>query len=349
MALRAWRRSSGDEQLSDGKKYSLLMGTEVCCRILGIDPDDMLRAAGLEHAKQRNGDVLVTTEQYFHAWNTMVALNQRPDYVTHLGVTIARGPVIPTFFALTCAPNLETGFKRLARYKSLLGPTQVRTYREGDLFWVEYHCVDSQIDIPASLGSVHLVFTVEAVRIATAHHLEAVAATLPSSTDERREIAGHICVMPERGNFCSLAFTEEDARRPFVSENPRLWKDFERDLEQQLASHRTNSSMSAQVKSCLLELFLTGRSSANDVCFEIGMSRSGLQRSLSAEGTSFQRILDQTREELAIRYLTKSTLSITEIATLVAYTDPNSFARGFRKWTGQSPHAFRKHNSAPQQ
>lgn len=322
------------------------MGTEVCCRILGIDPDDMLREAGLEHAKKRNGDVLVTPAEYFHAWDTMVKINQRPDYLTHLGVTIARGPVIPAFFSLTCAPNLEIGFKRLARFKTLLGPTQVRTYREGELFWVEYHCVDSELDVPATLGSLHLVFTVEATRLATAHHVEAAAATLPSPAVERREVAGHLGVMPEIGSFCSVAFTEEDSRRRFVSENSRLWTDFERDLEMQVAAQRANSTVAAQVQSCLLELFLAGRSGVSDVCLEMGISRSGMQRALSAEGTSFQRILDQTREELATRYLTKSNLRVSEIASLLAYTDPNSFARSFRRWTGQSPLSFRERASA---
>ena len=95
--------------------------------------------------------------------------------------------------------------------------------------------------------------------------------------------------------------------------------------------------MSAQVRAALMELFTAGRSSAVDVCHSLGVSRSTLQRALSSEGTTFQAVLDETRKELAIRYLTKSSLQIAEIASLLAYRDPNSFARRFRRWTGRSP------------
>ena len=58
--------------------------------------------------------------------------------------------------------------------------------------------------------------------------------------------------------------------------------------------------------------------------------------------TTFQKILDKTRKDLALRYLTKSTLAIEEISHLLAYSDPNSFFRSFRRWTGSSPSDLRK-------
>ncbi|MEO1246119.1 MAG: helix-turn-helix domain-containing protein [Pseudomonadota bacterium] len=327
--------------MSDEQKYSLSMGTEVCCRILGIDPAAMLRAAGLAEIAQPNGEVRVTAAQYFDAWNTLAGLTDRPDYVTHLGITIARGPVIPAFFALSCAPDLETGMTRLSLYKSLLGPTQMRVFREEDLLWVEYHSADARLEVPPSLGALHLVYFVEAARLATAYHLSPVAAMLQASKKERHTIAGHLGVMPEKGDFSALAYTLTDARRPFISENARLWADFEQDLKRQLAMQRTSASMASRVQTTLMELFAAGRSSAEDVCFSLGMSRSTLQRGLRREGTSFQAVLDDTRKELAIRYLTKSSLQMSEIASLLAYRDPNSFSRGFRLWTGRSPREFR--------
>lgn len=327
--------------MNDDDNYSLSMGTEVCCRILGIDPDAMLSSAGLTHLVQANGDVRVTAAQYFDAWNALVSLTDRRDFVTHLGITIARGPVIPVFFSLTCAPDLETGLKRLSLYKSLLGPTQVRSYWDKGLLWVEYHCADAKLEVPPTMGALHLVYSVEAVRLATAHPVRPAAATLHASKAERHAIAGHLGVMPERGEVSSLAYAAKDAKRPFISENGRLWADFEHDLKRQLQARSAGVSMSARVRSTLMELFAMGRSGAADVCRSLGVSRSTLQRALSAEGTTFQAVLDDTRKDLAVRYLSKSSLQIAEIASLLAYRDPNSFARGFRRWTGHSPLEFR--------
>jgi AraC-like DNA-binding protein len=74
----------------------------------------------------------------------------------------------------------------------------------------------------------------------------------------------------------------------------------------------------------------------------LGISRSTLQRRLREEGTSYQEVLDATRRDLAIRYLTKTTLRADEIANVLAYRDANSFSRSFRRWTGLSPLAFRQ-------
>ncbi|MGK8236159.1 helix-turn-helix domain-containing protein [Roseovarius sp. MS2] len=77
------------------------------------------------------------------------------------------------------------------------------------------------------------------------------------------------------------------------------------------------------------------------------ISRSTLQRRLREEGTSYQAVLDVMRRDMAIRYLTKTTLRADEIASVLAYRDANSFSRSFRRWTGLSPLAFRQVDNRP--
>ncbi|MEM9303004.1 MAG: helix-turn-helix transcriptional regulator, partial [Pseudomonadota bacterium] len=168
---------------------------------------------------------------------------------------------------------------------------------------------------------------------------EPSAATLPAPEGERRTIAEHLGTMPVHGHVASLTYSMEDAERRFISENPGLWQDFQQDLRQQLAAQEL--SIVARVKAALINLFPAGRANAEDVCFELAVSRSTLQRALRAEGTHFQAILDDTRQELAMRYLRKSVLTVREIALLVGYRDPNSFTRSFKRWTGRTPGSFR--------
>jgi len=328
--------------VSTSETYSLAMGTDVCCRILGIDPASMLHAAGLTHLRAHGGKLRVSAAQFFEAWNALDSLSERPDFVTYLGVNIARGPVIPVFFALSCAPDLDTGLVRLSHFKSLLGPTRMHVYRDRDGLRVEYDSADASLEVPPSLGALHLVYSVEAARLATAHRVVPVSAAFKAPEDERRQIAGHLGVMPEYGHTATLTYSPEDSRRRFISENPDLWQDFEQDLRQQLAAQRSASSMAARVRATLMELFPTGRANAKDVCASLAVSRSTLQRGLRSEETTFQEVLDATRRELAIRYLTKSDLRILEIASMLGYRDANSFTRSFGRWTGRSPADFRR-------
>ena len=238
--------------------YSLSMGTEVCCRILEIEPALMLETAGLAHAERGGGELRVSAAQYFDAWNALASLTENPDFVTYLGVNIARGPIIPAFFALSCAPNLDTGLARLSHFKSLLGPTRMHVYRRENGLYVENDSADASLEVPHSLGALHLVYLVEAARLATSHPIRPIAASLKAPEAERRQIAGHLGILPDYGHAATLTFSFEDSRRPFISENPRLWEDFEKDLQQQLVAQRTAGSMAAQVRATLVNLFPTG-------------------------------------------------------------------------------------------
>ncbi|MEM9654001.1 MAG: helix-turn-helix domain-containing protein, partial [Actinomycetota bacterium] len=66
-----------------------------------------------------------------------------------------------------------------------------------------------------------------------------------------------------------------------------------------------------------------------------------LQRRLSEEGTSFQSVLNATRESLARHYLVNGGLAAGEIAFLLGYEEPSSFYRAFHSWTGQTPERVR--------
>ena len=54
------------------------------------------------------------------------------------------------------------------------------------------------------------------------------------------------------------------------------------------------------------------------------------------------------RRDLAVRYLTKSTLSQGQVAGLLGFADPKSFQRAFKSWTGKPPEGFAR-NSRPKQ
>ena len=62
---------------------------------------------------------------------------------------------------------------------------------------------------------------------------------------------------------------------------------------------------------------------------------------LEDEGTSFQQVLDATREGLARYYLGATGMAGAEISFLLGFEDPNSFIRAFHDWTGTTPERLR--------
>ena len=91
----------------------------------------------------------------------------------------------------------------------------------------------------------------------------------------------------------------------------------------------------------LFELLPTGQNQLSQVAKRLAMSSRSLQRRLAQEGTTFRKVLEETRAQLATHYLKQSDLTAAEIAFLLGYDDPNSFFPAFRAWTGITPEALR--------
>lgn len=316
--------------------YPLSLGISAC-QMLGIDPLDMLSQAGLGHLDLKQAANGVSARQYVAAWASMIDLTGRADMPIDLGVAIARGPIVPVFLALDCAPNLENGLHRITRYKRLIGPSRMHVFGDTDSLTVEYVSAEPDLELPASMMALFLSFVAEKARLMTARPMVPITATLKGGENERHALARHLGVMPQNSDSASLTYTRADATNPFIGSAQELWEAMEQDLERQLASRVRTSSMSSKVASALMSQMPLGNADVTTICKELCVSPSTMQRHLRDEDTTFQDVLDKTRKRLAVRYLTKSMLSNDEISFLLAYSDPNSFFRSFRRWTGMSP------------
>lgn len=84
--------------------------------------------------------------------------------------------------------------------------------------------------------------------------------------------------------------------------------------------------------------------SSREVAQTLGMSRSSFFRRLKEENTSFQTIRNEIRTEIAVNYLSETSLSIDQISDLIGFSEPTTFRSAFKKWTGQSASNFLKAN-----
>jgi AraC-like DNA-binding protein len=78
------------------------------------------------------------------------------------------------------------------------------------------------------------------------------------------------------------------------------------------------------------------------VARSLGFSQRSLQRILERNGTSYARVLSETRRELACGYLCERRHSVSDIASCLGFSDASSFARAFKRWTGTSPSQYRR-------
>ncbi len=98
-------------------------------------------------------------------------------------------------------------------------------------------------------------------------------------------------------------------------------------------------SVRARVHRILLPNLHTGALEMASVARNLGFSRDTLRRRLRAEGTTFEQLLDELRQQLASDYLSSKKLSVNETAYLLGFSEPSAFSRAFKRWTGMSPRA----------
>jgi AraC-like DNA-binding protein len=102
-----------------------------------------------------------------------------------------------------------------------------------------------------------------------------------------------------------------------------------------------SNSFTDEVQCVLHRLLLGGSSSARSVARLFAISERTLRHKLRAEGSSMQRLLAETRFELARHLLQSTQLPVSKIAASLCYSDTAVFSRAFQGWTGISPRQWR--------
>ena len=70
-------------------------------------------------------------------------------------------------------------------------------------------------------------------------------------------------------------------------------------------------------------------------------SRS-LRRHLQDEGTTYQKILDELRLNMAVEKLYMQHLSVADVAEQLGFSESRSFSRAFKQWTGTTPGRYQE-------
>lgn len=89
-------------------------------------------------------------------------------------------------------------------------------------------------------------------------------------------------------------------------------------------------------RNLILALLPGGRCTATQVARHLQLDRRTLHRHLSKEGVSFAVVLNQVRNEVVLRHLHESDLSLTEIAGLLGFASPSGLSHWFRSEFGTS-------------
>jgi AraC-like DNA-binding protein len=102
-----------------------------------------------------------------------------------------------------------------------------------------------------------------------------------------------------------------------------------------------------RTQAAVKDMLPLGEPRIEGVAKRLHLGMRSLQRRLREEGTSFSMIVDSVRHSMAMLYLERQPeLSVGEVAYRLGFADVSSFHRAFRRWTGRTVRANRRHDSS---
>jgi len=149
---------------------------------------------------------------------------------------------------------------------------------------------------------------------------------------------------------CQLNFGQADnqllvplslADEPLVGANPELAVLNDQVVIRRLASI-DRADIVARVQSAIVEQLPNGSISDDSVADALHMSVRTMHRKLTDVNSNFRSLLVEIRQNLAEQYILDNSLTLTEISLLLGFSEPSSFSRAFKNWTGTAPSEARQ-------
>ncbi len=309
----------------------------------------LLRRAGLPAAFFEQEKIFATTAELFALWRAVGEMSTDPAIGLKLGGEPRLERYDPIAIAAVCSKSFRDALERMARYKQLMCPEEVRIRTGKDEASVEFVFLEATDDEPEVLVDLCLSRILAIGHRGTDRITSALRLELTRPSRHRKLLESHFgCRVRFAAERNALVFRKRDLDLPFVTHNEDLLAAVRDQLETELQARKSRLGVGDQVKGALRRSLAGRRPTLPQVAQDIGLSVRTLQRRLTDAGASFQQLVADTRRELAHHYLKQSDVELKEAAYLLGYEDANSFFRAFHGWEGTSPGAWRaRHPKSP--
>jgi AraC-like DNA-binding protein len=305
----------------------------------------LLRRAGLPVTFFQQERIYVTTAQLFALWRSVSETSADPAIGLRLGTEPRFERSHPVSIAAVCSRTFGDALQRIARFKKLTCPEDVRVQRRAQETSVQFSYLEANEAQPDVLVDLMLSWVLGIGRRGTDAQITPLRLELAREPRHRALLERHFgCRVLFNADRNALVFRSSDLERPFVTHNQELVTAIGAQLESELKARNANANVGEQVKETLCRSMAGKRPTLQDVAQELGMSARTLQRRLTEADLTFQQLVEETRRELARHYLKQSAVELNEAAFLLGFEDANSFYRAFQGWEGTSPGEWRSRN-----
>lgn len=312
-----------------------------------IDATAMLRSVGLDPTAETDVAQMVVDTAYYDLLERIAAeTGGAVDLPIRAGRSMACDDYGAFGLAWKTAPTLRGSFARAERYWRLL--TTVAEYEvraDGENAYFILHRegerrLGLRLSNEATLASVTSI--IREVSPAPFSPLEAHFKH-PAPPDARAHAAYFGCPLVFASEMDALLIPGQALNRANRLGDEGVSRFMVEHLDAELKKRAADDwTLARMVRSAVAQSLSDGMPRSAEVARRLGMSERTLQRRLGEEGLSFQRIAEGARRELAEGLLAQSDYSLAEVAFLTGFSEQSAFTRAFKRWSDQTPAAYRE-------
>lgn len=312
---------------------------------LGVRPEQVCRRAGLAASRFESSRARLTTREFFAFWR---AVEDETEKARDLGLMLGSQALVHRYsvamMAAIHASNLAEALNTLARYKRLTCPEHVEVEIARGEANIRFHWILADTEVPRLLVDSTFAAFVALARSGTGTPVAPRRIELARRPADVRMLADHFgCDLRFAAPFDRLVFDESALALPFVTHDEQALTTLVPGLEAALVGRSETRSFCDEVRVAIVRHICSGgRPTVEKVARRLRLSPRTLQRRLEEEKTSYQEQLAEVRQRTARRLLANTDLDTVEVAFLLGFEEPNSFARAFRSWEGMTPIRWRE-------
>lgn len=322
------------------------------CRIL----TDYLVAHGHPHApvlaamevsedELADRDGRIPRHALLRAFGVAVEITGDPDLGLRVGESIRPAHLGVLGYILMSCESMRQAAEHDQRWHSLIADGERLEYaRDGELSKRTLFLPDSEPPLPPCAAACAAASSVAFVRwLAGADDgLRRVALPYP----EPRSRAAH-----DQLFRCELVFDAPHMtiwrdptvlRKPLAQADPGLRARMEERAAQLAAERHAPDVLVTRVRELVARGMRDALPDLEAAAAVLELSPRALKRRLAERGTSFTRIVDDTRRQLALGYIADPALSLVDVAYLCGFSEQSAFNRAFKRWTGVPPGEYRR-------
>lgn len=321
-----------------------LAGYAELARYHGLNPDGLLRKAGLNPRSLLDPDTPVSTAAVRRVLQDSAQAAGVEDFGLQLAMNRRLSNMGPISVVMREAPNVRQALENLCRYMRLINATLLTSIEDyEDAVLIREKMLDTgrlpvRQSIELAVGVLYR--TIEELLGPTWRPRSVCFEHRPPRNASCHKALFGVAV-EFNASFNGIVCAARDLAVPISGNDYRMAPYVRRFLDQALSD--SVESATHTVRHVVVAMLPSGRCTSDQVAKHLGVDRRTLHRRLSAEGVSFFSLLQSIRAELASRQILDSDRSLAELADLLGFSSASAFAFWFRKHFGMTVSKWKQH------